>query len=117
MKALNKDSLADFLELMNKIKYFTKLKPDSKKEDLFNVEIKVSCYNELNLMVADLIKVSILALDSEPPYISGSIRNPQINIMTLLEIALQLLPHGEIELLDELHKLYLKQELDSNSEK
>jgi hypothetical protein len=108
METPNKESTANFFDLMNNINYFTKLKPDSKKENWFNVELKVSGYNELNLMVADLLKASILALDSEAPYISNAIINPEINVMTLLEIALQLLPHGEMELLDELHQLHLQ---------
>lgn len=109
METLNKESIADFLERMNRIEYFTQLKRDQKKEDLFILELKVSGYNELNLMVADILKVSILALDSDPPYISHTIRNPEINVLGLLELALQLMPHGEIELLDELHQFYLKQ--------
>jgi hypothetical protein len=109
METLNKESIADFLERMNRIEYFTQLKRDQKKEDLFILELKVSGYNEVSLMIADILKVSILALDSDPPYISDTIRNPEINVLGLLEIALQLMPHGELELLDELHQFYLKQ--------
>ena len=114
MEIEEKDSVTDFLKLMDNIKYFTKLKPDEKKENLFNVELKVSGYNDLNLMIADILKVSILALESEPPYVSDVIHNPEINVMGLLEIALQLIPHGELELLDQLHQLYLKQQREAN---
>ncbi|MFV8343583.1 hypothetical protein [Flavobacterium sp. XS2P39] len=109
MEIEEKDSVTDFLKLMNRINYFTKLTPDEKKEDLFTLELKVSGYKDVSSMVSDLLKVSILALESDPPYISRAIRNPEINVLGLLEIALQLMPHGELELLDELHQFYLKQ--------
>ncbi|MNR39664.1 hypothetical protein D3C85_1578900 [compost metagenome] len=81
------------------------------------MELKVSGYNEVNSMLADILKVSILALEHDPPYVSRTIQNPEINVMGLLEIAVQLLPHGEMELLDEIHQFYLNQELEEKSEK
>ena len=105
------------MTLMQKANFFKTLKQDHKKDNLFTAEIQLSGYNDLILTISDLLKASILALDSEPPYVSGSIFSPEINVMTLLEIALQLLPLGEIELLDALHKLHLKQGDDNNSEK
>ncbi|EJL62302.1 hypothetical protein PMI10_02952, partial [Flavobacterium sp. CF136] len=58
-----------------------------------------------NLLVSDLLKVSIAALKNDTPDSSASVSG--INVLILLEIALQLLPDAEIEILDELHKLYL----------
>lgn len=62
MKAEHKESVTEFLDLMSKIKYFTKLKPDNKNSNLFKTELKIASYTELNLLVSDLLKVSIAAL-------------------------------------------------------
>jgi len=110
MKAEHKESVTEFLDLMSKIKYFTKLKPDNKNGNLFKTELKIASYNELNLLVSDLLRVSIAALKSDTPDSSVSVSG--INVLLLLEIALQLLPDAEIELLDELHKLHLKLEME-----
>lgn len=117
METQEKDLKADFVQLVNKFKYFTRLKPDPKNGELFVVELKVSGYNELNSMISDILKVSILAIESDVPYVSRTLFNPEINVMGLLEIALQLMPHGEIELLDEVHQFYLNQEFELNTEK
>jgi len=117
MDTSSTEATETIITLMQKANFFKTLKQDHKKESLFTAEIKVSGYIDLIGIISDLLKASILALDSEPPYVSGSIFNPEINVMTLLEIALQLLPLGEIELLDALHKLHLKQEQEVNSEK
>lgn len=117
METDEKDSKTDLVQLVNRFKYFTKLKPDPKNEELFVMELKVSSYNEINSMLSDILKVSILALENDPPYVSRTIQNPEINVMGLLEIAVQLLPHGEMELLDEVHQFYLNQKLEHNSEK
>lgn len=109
MKAEHKESVTEILDLMSKIKYFTKLKPDNKNSNLFKTELKIASYSELNLLVSDLLKVSIVALKSDTPNSSASVSG--INVLLLLEIALQLLPDAEIEILDELHKLHLKLEV------
>jgi hypothetical protein len=110
MKTEHKESLTEFLDLMSKIKYFTKLKPDHKNSNLFKTELKIASYNELNLLVSDLLKVSIAALKSDTAHSSAS--GTGINVLLLLELALQLLPDAEVELLDELHRLYLKLEVE-----
>jgi hypothetical protein len=109
MKAEHNESVTEFLDLMNKIKYFTKLKPDNKNSNLFKTELKIASYNELNLLVSDLLKVSIAALKSDAHNSFASVSG--INVLLLLELALQLLPDAEIELLDELHKVHLKLEV------
>jgi hypothetical protein len=106
MEIQHKESAKELLELMDKVEYFTKLKPENSIDDSFSVTLKVSCYNELNLMVSDLLKASILILKTEN--LSNLTTNADINVMTLLEIALQLLPEEEMELLDDLHKIHLK---------
>lgn len=99
MKVEHKEPASDILELMHKMNYFTKLKPDSSTNNWFNVPIKVTSYQEINLMVSSLLKTSISLLKNDNS-------ETRIDAMILLEIALQLLPNDEMELLDELHRIY-----------
>jgi len=96
------------LELINRGKYFTKLKAQNKTGNSFTIPLQVSSYNELNLMVSDLLKASIILLNPDAKGLSSFTKDDNVNVMTLLEIALQLLPEEEMELLDELCKLSLK---------
>lgn len=107
METQQTKQIAELLELMNKTKDFKKLKPENDSHNSFIVPLKVSGYNELNLMVSDLLKASIILLNDDAKGLSSFTANNDVNVMTLLEIALQLLPEQEMELLDDLHKIYL----------
>ncbi|MDN3674109.1 hypothetical protein QWY99_13690 [Flavobacterium branchiarum] len=109
METQPKESAKALLELINRGCYFTKLKQEN-NNDSFDVTLKVSCYNELNLMVSDLLKASIILLNDDARNLSNSTIVSDFNVMTLLEIAVQLLPDEELVLLDDLHKLHLKSE-------
>ncbi|MBF4516334.1 hypothetical protein IRZ71_08270 [Flavobacterium sp. ANB] len=108
METQHKEQAIKLLELMNKANYFEKLKPEHNVDHSFNVTLKVSGYNELNLMVSDLLKASIVLLNKDARSLSSFTADSDINIMTFLEIALQLLPAAEMELFDDIHQLYLK---------
>jgi hypothetical protein len=108
MEIQHKQQAAEFLELMNERNHFKKLKPENNKDNSFSVKLKVSGYNELNLMVSDLLKASIILLNEDSRNLSSVATVSDINVMTLLEIALQLLPEEEMELLDDLQKLNFK---------
>nr|WP_315241979.1 hypothetical protein [uncultured Flavobacterium sp.] len=108
MEIQHKEQVAEFLQSMYAAKKFKKLKPNNNSDNSFNVSLKVSGYNQLNLMVSDLLKASIFLLHHDMPSLPSHTVNTDINVMTLLEIALQLLPEEEMELLDELYKLNLK---------
>ncbi|MFC0779346.1 hypothetical protein [Flavobacterium sp. HJSW_4] len=105
MEIQNKERAEELLELINKGRYFTKLKPEPKENNSFTIPLKVSSYNELNLMVSDLLKASIILLNPEAKSLSSFTKDNEPNVMTLLEIALQLLPEDEMELLDEVYKV------------
>jgi hypothetical protein len=62
MEAQNKERAEELLELINKGRYFTKLKPEANEANSFTIPLKVSSYNELNLMVSDLLKQVLLCL-------------------------------------------------------
>lgn len=100
--------VTEFLESMNRINKFNKLKPENKNDNSLNVTLNVSGYNELNLMVSDLLKSSIVLMNKEARSLAVFESDTDINVVTLLEIALQLLPDQEMELLDDLHKICLE---------
>ncbi|QSB27793.1 hypothetical protein [Flavobacterium sp. CLA17] len=103
MKTKQEESATDFLKLVKNMKYFTKLKSDNSNGDLFNVTLKTASYNELNLMVSCLLKASICALKNDNSGYSSASESG-IDVLLLLEMALQLLPDEEMQLLDEFHK-------------
>jgi hypothetical protein len=103
----NKERAEELLELINKGSYFSKLKPVPKETNSYTIPLKVSSYNELNLMVSDLLKASIILLNPDANGLSSFTKDNNVNVMTLLEIALQLLPEDEMELLDDLCKAQL----------
>lgn len=89
------DGLKELLELMKKVNYFKTLKPD---KDSFSATLKISGYSELQIMISSLLKGSITLLQTET---SGKAFS---DAMVLVEMALQLLPNDEMELLDELNR-------------
>lgn len=91
-------AVTELLEIMNRGNYFNKLKPNN---DSFSATLNVSCYSELNIMVTALLKASITMLQSE------NSTKPFSDAMILVEIALQLLPNDEMELLDEVFRVGL----------
>ncbi|SHH19484.1 hypothetical protein [Flavobacterium defluvii] len=108
MEKQNEERAEELLELMNERKYFTKLKPDDETGNSFIIPLKVSSYNELNLMVSDLFKASIVLMNKEARSLAVFHKDTDINVLTLLEIALQLLPEEEMLLLDDLYNIYLQ---------
>lgn len=107
MKLERNEPEVNFLESVSKMKYFTKLNSDSKKDNSFNVILKIASYSELSMTISSLLKVSINALNNK-------INNEGIDVMLLLEMALQLLPNDEMELLDEIYGNVLGIEKASN---
>jgi beta-glucosidase-like glycosyl hydrolase len=103
MEVQNNKPVTEFSELMNKTNYFTKLKENTINNS-FSVPVKVSGYEELNLIASNLLKASIFMLKNDGECLSNS---SDIDVISLLELALQLLPEDEMELLDELNKRHL----------
>ncbi|OXA70640.1 hypothetical protein B0A67_15555 [Flavobacterium aquidurense] len=108
MESQQTKQVTEFLESMNRINKFNTLKTENKGDNSFSVTLKVSGYNELNSMVSDLLKSSIVLMNKEARSLAFFESDTDINVVTLLEIALQLLPDQEMELLDDLHKMGLK---------
>ncbi|TDX09449.1 hypothetical protein [Flavobacterium sp. S87F.05.LMB.W.Kidney.N] len=91
-------AVTELLEIVNKGNYFNKLKPNN---DSLSATLNVSCYSELNIIVTALLKASITMLQSE------NSTKPFSDAMVLVEMALQLLPNDEMELLDEVFRVEL----------
>jgi hypothetical protein len=89
-------AVTELLEIMNTGNYFNKLKPNNGS---FSATLNVSCYNELNIMVTALLKASVTMLQSE------NSTKPFSDAMVMVEMALQLLPNDEMELLDEVFRV------------
>ena len=107
METKHTKQVTEFLESMKRINKFNKLNSENKSDNSFSVTLKVSGYNELNLMVSDLLKSSIVLMNKEARSLANFESDTDINVVTLLEIALQLLPDQEMELLDDLNKICL----------
>ncbi|BFM44264.1 hypothetical protein CFS9_29050 [Flavobacterium sp. CFS9] len=85
------------LNLVSKMNFFTSLKSEQQNDSVTS-HLKIASYNELNLTISSLLRTCIQTLKNDPS-------ETDIDIINLLEIALQLLPTDEMELLDELHKI------------
>jgi len=97
--------LEDLLRFPN---IFSQLTPEGDNNERLVARVEVTGYSGLVFLVMDLLKVSLLALEADPPYPSHDIRNPQSNVASIIELAIQLLPLEELELLDILHQYRLQ---------
>ncbi|MBF4473414.1 hypothetical protein [Flavobacterium sp. HJJ] len=109
--------LADFIEEITTYAYFTTLKPDNKKDYLFNANITFERYSDLLGSIKDLLKICLHTLYNEGSQNSGQIINPTVHLISLLEMAVQLLPCTEGEALDAMHKYVLKFDKDKKADK
>lgn len=100
METKQKELISNLLERIAQVNYFTKLKSENSNNNSFYCTLKIPCYNELNQIISSLLKASINVL-------KDSTSQTETDVMLLLEIALQLLPNDEMEMVDELHKLNL----------
>jgi hypothetical protein len=87
--------------------YLNKLKPTNDNTGLYSAEIKLLNYGELGCVITNMLKLCIVALDSESQQISRTIKNPSINVALILEVALQLFPVDEFDLLSEINDLLI----------
>lgn len=83
------------------VRYLNTLKP--KIEKGYNAEIKMLNYSELGCVITNMLKLCILALEQN----SG--KNQAIDIGLILEQALHLFPTDEMELLDLVQEILVKE--------
>lgn len=82
------------------------LKPTEDKSGVYTAEIRVFDYFELASIIRNLMKLCIVAVDSEAPEIPSTIKSKSIDVGLILGIALQLFPIDEFELLHEISVLF-----------
>ncbi|SEO96419.1 hypothetical protein SAMN05444671_3868 [Flavobacterium sp. CF108] len=91
--------------------FLNTLKPISDDEEIYTAEIKFINYYELGCVITNMLKLCILAIDQETHKITETNKNSSINVGLILEVALQLFPMDEFELLSN-----IIQKLNTNSE-
>lgn len=105
------DEAAILQELQELTKeHFELLKPHPHKEGVFCAELLVEGYLDLLFTVSHLIKVCILALEAGESFTSTLIPQPVVNVGSVLELTLQLLPCEEGEYLDKIRGLLFKEQ-------
>lgn len=82
------------------------LKPAGNKSGLYTAKIRVYDYYELAVIIRNLIKLCIVALDQDGAEVPITIKNQSIDVGLILGIALQLFPIDEFELLSEIKILF-----------
>lgn len=71
------------------------------------LEIRVSGYSDMIGLATNLIKMCAYTVQTEGPYVPNLVKDPYIDIVSVLELALQLIPHAELEVLDKIHQLLI----------
>ena len=82
------------------------LKQDTRKSGIYVAEIRVYDYFELGAVIRNLLKLCIVALNPDAAEVPETVRNQSIDVALILEIALQLFPIDEFELLNEINNLF-----------
>lgn len=72
----------------------------------YNAEINVLNYSELGCVITNMLKLCILALEND------NYKKPLIDVGLVLEQALQLFPNDEMELLDIINEMQIKELCD-----
>lgn len=72
----------------------------------YNAEINVLNYSELGCVITNMLKLCILALEND------NYKKPLIDVGLVLEQALQLFPTDEMELLDIINEMQIKELCD-----
>jgi len=98
--------VADFAAKIETAQQFNVLAPHRYGNGTFGANLQFGGYNHLVLTIMDIIKVCIVALDAQedlaPQFHCAS------NISSVLDIALQLMPMEESQVLDDCYQLHLK---------
>jgi hypothetical protein len=87
-------------------KHFVLLESKNRAKKRDAVALNLSGYTDVMFLIADIVKVSLLALEFETS--STRIPEPNANISGVLSIILDLLPYEEAELLDRIREAILQ---------
>lgn len=95
--------------ILDKIKklteeHFDTLKPHPHRKDIFHINLITEGYLETSFIIANLIKVCIMALEAD--YIPNRlVHEPEHNISQVLGYILNMMPYEEMEFLDKVKDL------------
>lgn len=91
------------LENLRKLtaKYCTTLNLSTDKSEFHTAQLKLVDYYELGCIITNMLKLCILALDSEEHIMKKS----PINVSLILETVLQMFPLDELEMLSEMNEI------------
>lgn len=87
------------------------LKSQNVKRKLDTVELNISGYADVMYLMADIVKVCMLALESNTS--SNRIPEPETNISGVLGIVLDLIPYEEADFLDTIREIILNPTQDT----
>ena len=91
--------------------YLNTLKPTNDKKEFYTAEIKVMNYSELGCIITNMLKLCILALNQDEYEISETVKQPAIDVGLVLEVALQLFPNDEFDLLSEINQVLVSNDV------
>lgn len=87
-------------------KHFVLLESQNVKKKRDTIQLNLSGYSDVMFIIADIVKVCILALEGETS--CNRIPEPTTNISGVLGIILDLVPYEEADLLDHLREAVLQ---------
>ena len=87
-------------------KHFVLLESQNIKKKRDTIQLNLSGYSDVMFLVADIVKVCILALEGDTS--CNRIPEPTTNISGVLGIILDLVPYEEADLLDHLREAVLQ---------
>jgi len=96
-------TLDEFKEFAQR--HLRSLKPCEKPNGWYTIEIRVMSYFDVICIARNLIKACLVVIDPDGAEVSNAVKNSRINPSDLLELALQIMPIDEFEMLDEIHKM------------
>lgn len=87
-------------------KHFVLLESQNVKKKRDTIQLNLSGYSDVMFLIADIVKVCILALEGETS--CKRIPEPTTNISGVLGIILDLIPYEEADLLDHIREAVLQ---------
>lgn len=91
-------------------KYLVLLQSHNVKKKRDTIQLNLSGYSDVMFLIADIVKVSILALEAGEHGGTAHIPEPSTNIAGVLGVILDLIPYEEADLLDYIRESVLQPE-------
>jgi hypothetical protein len=87
--------------------YFSTLKQANEKSEVYTAQIKMLDYYELGCVITNMLKMCVLTLDQDSHKTVETNKSPNINVSLILEMALEMFPLDEFELLSKINQLLI----------